>query len=306
MPSLKNFSLYESSIKTINFNTTPYSLSSDNVIVEIDSENRKYVVSSNVEMMVNADKSYFSHIETNDLICFNDEFIVFNEFNEETGHADNVFLGNVKKNILVFRLPKKISKGPFSEIFKVAEHYPGPKKIYIDCSSTLFMDSKSVSGMMELIEKSEYKENSICFYKPSYKFLTYLKLANIEKNVPVKESGETFIDHFIDKKQFADKKQMKNNYVITDKADNYVAAPENVISVGRLNNTCDIVLSDENISRIHALIINIHNSLYVIDCHSTNFTYINGWKIPPYRLNQLKVNDTIVFGRNACFNIKQI
>ncbi len=304
MPSLKNFSIYESVIKNINFNVTPYSITLGDTIFEIDSENDGYIISSNTEFMINAGKCYFSSVKTNDLLFFNDEFIIFNP---EAGYADNhIFLGKVKDDkdkILIFKLPKKISKGPFNDILKIIQKYSDIRKIFIDAGSVLFMDSKAISGMIELIQKD--KNKSVYFYKPSYKFKTYLTLANIEKMISVKSSAHPFIDQFIDKrKEMIDKNQMNHSYLITDKVNNYLLAPENVITVGRMKDTCDILLSDESISRLHAVIVNTNNSLSVIDLGSTNSTYINGWKVSSYLLNQLKVNDVITFGRNIYFYIK--
>jgi len=307
MPSLKNFSLFESEISTSNFNDIPYSISYDDILIEIDCENQKHIISANIEFMKNAEKCYYSHIKTNDLISFNNEFIIFSQENSRDGNSP--FIGKIKtdqEKILVFKLPRKTSKRAYNDIRKYIDTYPEEKNIYIESSSTQYMDSDSISSMIELIRKMEQEKRTLFFYNPGDKFNTYLKLANIMKLVPVKASENSAVDTFIKSRSSYVYKQSLNRYVVTDNVTNYIVEPETVISIGRLNKSCDICLTDERVSRIHALIINTNNSLYVIDCLSTNFTYINGWKITEHCLNKLKVNDIVVFGKNMHFKIKQI
>ncbi|QTA82519.1 STAS and FHA domains-containing protein [Desulfonema limicola] len=307
MPSLKKFSLFESEITASNFNTTPYSISYDDILMEIDCENQKHIISANTEFVINGEKCYYSQIKTNDLISFNNEFIIFSqEYNRD---ENSPFIGKIKTDqgkIMVFKLPRKTSRRAYIDILKTIDDYPQEKNIYIECNSIQYMDSESISSMIDLIRKMEQEKRSIFFYNPGDKFNTYLKLANIMKLVPVKISENNSIDDFIKNRVSYGFKQSQNRYVVTDNFTNYIVEPETVISIGRLNKSCDICLTDERVSRIHALIVNTSNSLYVIDCLSTNFTYINGWKTPAYCLNKLKVNDIVVFGKNMHFKIKQI
>lgn len=307
MPSLKKFSLFESELSTSNFNAVPYSISYDDILIEIDKENHEHIISANIELMVNAEKCYYSQVRTNDLISFNNEFIIY--CLESSHNGNSPFLGKIKtgrEKILIFKLPRKISKRVYIDIIKNIDKYPQERNIYIECGLTQYMDSESINSMIKLIRKTEQERRSLFFYNPGDKFTSYLQLANIINMVPVKASDNNEIDNFIKSRALSLYEQSQNRYVVTDNFTNYIVEPETVISIGRLNNSCDICLTDERVSRIHALIVNTANSLYVIDCLSTNFTYINGWKAAPYCLNKLKVNDIVVFGKNMHFKIKQI
>ncbi|MEE4356688.1 MAG: FHA domain-containing protein [Desulfococcaceae bacterium] len=208
--------------------------------------------------------------------------------------------------MLVCQLPRKSSGRSFAEIHKIIKNYPAEKKIYIDCSAIRFMDSESVSCMVDMIRQMKSEGRSLYFYKPGERFITYIELANIRKMVSLITSGNELLDRYIKQKQSGSNSHCQNRYIITDNINNYVIKPEMIISVGRLDNTCDIILQDEQVSRIHALLLNTGNALYAVDCGSTNLTYINGWKSEPYCLNSLKVNDSIVFGNKSYFRIRQI
>jgi hypothetical protein len=298
MPSLKTFSLYSSAVESADFITMPYVMKFGDTIIEIDSEDDKYMVTSNVKLRVNADRCYFSEIKTNDLIHIEDKFIVFSE---SCGFGD-IFLGHFidnQKDIFVFRLPEKVSEKALDEIREIVKPGHGTKKIiYVNSDSVQYMDTKSIGAMMELMQESKDRKDSIWFYMPSYKFKTYLGLANIERMIPVKELRDKEVEAFTHSRQTA-------RYMLAGDKD-YLIECETAITVGRSDEAGRICLSDESVSRIHAIIVNIRNVLYVIDHCSTNFTYINYRKIPPYSLQQLKADDILVFGQNSYFKIRAV
>lgn len=310
MPSLKCFSLFESKIETVNFTAFPHTILLDSCRIEIDRRGKIHAIDCDKEVVLNAMPCKNATIRTNDLITFENEFLIFNAENSASG--SNTFIGKVRNRqsqdrILIFKLPKKLSKRAFADIEKKISAYPEIKHSYIDSSEIQYMDSESISTMLDLIGQAGEKGHKLFFYRPSYKFDTYMKLANIEKRVAVKPGNEEAINRFIDSRTPDD--STRNRYMISgnnQQAQQAIINPEAVISLGRLNNACDMVFSSESISRIHALFVNCNNSLYIIDCRSTNHTFVNGWKIEPYVLHHLKVNDIIALGNDVHFKVKQI
>ena len=70
----------------------------------------------------------------------------------------------------------------------------------------------------------------------------------------------------------------------------------NEISIGRdVDN--DIIIADYSISKCHAKIIIKYNSYFIVDCHSTNLTYINDREIQSGVNIELPVDGEIAFGR---------
>lgn len=64
--------------------------------------------------------------------------------------------------------------------------------------------------------------------------------------------------------------------------------------IGRNEEAVDGVISFSNkISRKHCLITKINHNYFVQDLDSTNCTYVNGTRIPPYELMQLEQNDLL-------------
>ena len=279
----------------------PHELSFENTVLEIDSENQEYLISANAELMVNVRKCFFSQIKTHDLIFFRDTFIVFNEALSNP-HDTDVFIGHFnenQENLFVFKLPEKVSDQSFEDIRKSIGHdHQGPPKLYIDCQSVLYMDSKAINGMMALIQDMKNEKNEICFYAPSYKFRTYLELANIDRLVPLKTKSDAWVDHLIREKP------MGQGCKIANDSEEHHIGRERLISIGRQNSKCDISLSDPSVSRVHAVMIHMNGELYVVDCGSTNFSYVNHRKIMPYCLNPLKINDIVVFGHDTYFKIR--
>lgn len=69
--------------------------------------------------------------------------------------------------------------------------------------------------------------------------------------------------------------------------------------IGRDKKQVDLVLSDPQISRLHAQITNQNNSYYIEDIHSKNGTFHNGQPIKSHQIIELSDGDTIIFASNA-------
>jgi hypothetical protein len=300
MPLLITLSVISDALESIPVNNgKPFTLTSGNLILEIAWENGQYFVSCNQELQINFARCYFAKLATDDLIFFQNRFIIFQE-NADTEN-NKLFVCNFLKNgknTFFFKLPEKIYTPIFSSIFKVAACHRTVKQLYIDCRATQYMNNQSVEDMLNLARKLKERRIAVCFYEPCQKFLSYLKLANIEKLIPVKYSNEAAFDNTI-------KALRASDYVITQNGTDYVIQPEKVLCVGRANASSHISLADRYVSRTHALIVNISDRLYVIDCSSGNHTFINEDKITPLCLYRLFAEDAISFGGNENFRIEQ-
>ena len=308
MPSLKTFSLFESKLNTINIESFPYHLASSGASITIEQEGQRYSVSSQAEIMVNNQKCRKSPILSSDLIRLGDDFIIFYEDNSYI--RISTLVGKIRlhgNRYHIFKLPKKSSQRPFAEIHAYLLKHTDAKNVYIDVSAIQYMDSDAIGKMIELIQAMKQQKRDLLFYHPSYKFLTYLKLANIEKFVALASTPNPEMEVFInDRESGHSRGHSASRYILTDNRYHHFLDAETVISVGRLNNTCDICLEDERVSRIHAVLLNSNHFPYIIDCRSTNHTFVNGWKLLPYRLRSLKVNDIIAFGQRTHYKVKQI
>ncbi len=86
--------------------------------------------------------------------------------------------------------------------------------------------------------------------------------------------------------------------LITDSGDisqEFELNSPNVI-IGRAPQS-NVVISDSDISRLHAQIVTTSQGFFVSDLGSTNGTYINGVAIKPKQMLQLKSNDQVNLGR---------
>ena len=160
------------------------------------------------------------------------------------------------------------------------------------------MNNQAIENMLNLARKLKERRIAVCFYDANQKFLSYLKLANIEKLIPLRYANDAAFANTI--KTFC-----ASDYVITKNGNDYVIKSGRVLCVGRANPSSHINLADRYVSRTHALIVNISDRLYVIDCCSGNFTFINEEKITPMCLYQLFAEDAISFGGNENFKIEQ-
>jgi hypothetical protein len=300
MPLLITFSVISDAIESVPVNNSnPFTLTSGNLILEIASEKGRYIVSCNKELQINFARRYFATLETDDLICFQNRFIIFKE-NVDTEH-NKLFVCNFLKNgknTFLFKLPDKIYTPIFSSVFKIAAKHRTVKQLYIDCRATQYMNNQAVEDMLNLTGKLQERRIAACFYEPSQKFLSYLKLANIEKLIPLRYANGAAFDNSI-------KSLRTSDYAINRNGDDYIIKAGMVLCVGRANASSHISLADRYVSRTHALIVNIFDRLYVIDCSSCNFTFINEEKITPLCLYRLFAEDAISFGGNENFKIEQ-
>ena len=300
MPSLQIFSFNSSTIKTIPFITLPYSLNSGDTIVEIDFRNTHFMIAGSKKIKINNMNCYFNKIENNDLIKTNDECIIFNE--ETINTPNSFFLGNfIYKDInsLLFTLPVKTSEQYFVEIKNTLTSSLDKKKIFINCNLVSYMDSSALSAMLDLIDITISKRHKLHFYSPNSKFKSYLQLAKIQKKVPIMEAKIPQIEQFIHQGR------VTANYCIANEFQKHNISSNIINYIGRLTSVCNILLNDNQISRIHSAIIIINNIPYLLDCGSANQTYINNKKIKHFSLYQLKVDDTIIFGNSSNYTLKE-
>lgn len=73
------------------------------------------------------------------------------------------------------------------------------------------------------------------------------------------------------------------------------------------SNDCNIVLKSRHVSRIHAKIIKNNNHIYIVDCSSTNGTYINGndIRIDKERQYEISAGDIVTLA-DIDFYIKEV
>jgi len=310
MITLKHFSLFEPNIDKLAFKAWPVKLSFDDYQFEIRSENSRFFISGNQPFCINNQKCSISEIIPGDLINFENEFIFFDK--KKGDKNTGVFLGKIqvpedKDKLLIFKLSRKNAAEDYDEIFEFMMRLPEAAKIFVDASATQFMDSQAIQSMMALLKKARGAKRSLFFYNPSQKFISYLKLANIEKKTPVMPSVNPHIDQFIERhSQNTRIHPGAIHFFISDRLNRNIILPETVLLVGRLNPNCGLVLSDNQISRVHALFINTDARLFLMDCHSTNLSFINGQQVAPYCLKPLKNKDLVDFGQSSHFIIEQI
>lgn len=66
------------------------------------------------------------------------------------------------------------------------------------------------------------------------------------------------------------------------------------ILVGR-EDSCDIRFASLQISKVHAEILQDDRGYIVVDCGSSNGTYLNSFKLPPYHQHRLEVGSELHF-----------
>ena len=310
MISLKHFSFFSTNVDVLTFEGLPLDISFDDFKFNIQYEKSKFFIRSNRQIFINSHKCATAEIVPGDLVNFDHEFILFSGTTKLSGN--NVFVGKIQitgidDKLLVFRLSRKNTLKDFTDITETMKRLPDAGKIFVDVSATQFMDSLAIQGMLTLIHQAREAKRSLFFYNPSQKFNTYLKLANIEKMVPLMSTPNRHIDQFIEKRAAsAQRHSGASHFSISDHINSISVLPESVLSAGRLNTSCGLLLTDSQISRVHVLFINTDARLFLIDCNSTNFSYINGLKVTPYFLHPLKDKDIVTFGQKSHFTIKQI
>ena len=94
------------------------------------------------------------------------------------------------------------------------------------------------------------------------------------------------------RKEILDESASKRNaYLVRRKKDEIISLSKEVFVIGKLPSVCDYVIADNPaISRLHAIIrYNDNTDQYaIIDCDTTNHTYLNGRRIPEEHAEILK------------------
>ena len=88
-----------------------------------------------------------------------------------------------------------------------------------------------------------------------------------------------------------EKAAKRNAYLIRRKKDEIIALSKDVFIIGKISEVCDYVIADNPaISRLHSIIrYNEATDEYsIIDCDTTNHTYLNGHRIPSEHAEILK------------------
>lgn len=71
------------------------------------------------------------------------------------------------------------------------------------------------------------------------------------------------------------------------------------LSIGKVKESVDIVLSDKSVSRLHAQIFQKEKEIYIRDCNSTNGTRVNGLLLNAEEVMVLEDEDEVMIG-NVC------
>ncbi len=72
---------------------------------------------------------------------------------------------------------------------------------------------------------------------------------------------------------------------------------ESSMVIGKLEDRVDVVINDPSVSRIHAKCENEGNRYFVEDLNTTNGTYLNECKMIPYKIEEIKDGDRLMFGQ---------
>jgi ABC-type multidrug transport system ATPase subunit/ABC-type multidrug transport system permease subunit len=77
---------------------------------------------------------------------------------------------------------------------------------------------------------------------------------------------------------------------------------QTTVSIGRSNS--DIIIKADDLSQLHAQLVYDGNHVYIIDCNSTNGTYLNGKRLSNTRPELLKKEDNVLFGKQSKLLVK--
>ncbi len=132
----------------------------------------------------------------------------------------------------------------------------------------------------DLTDKMSYNENS--------EFAETTILMDETREVIMEDKPKEFCLISMNPKQYKNLIPDKNNIVI-----------------GSMKNTCDYVLSEKGISRMHAKILKKETGLYLLDLNSTNGTYLNEQSVVPGKEYQLEEGDVISIAKVATFAVTE-
>ena len=292
------FALDSTSIRFIPCKELPCRLFDHNAtIIELDEQDNQNMVASNQKILINNREVYFSSIDTHDVIVYKKTiFVIINTINY---NHNFFFIGCIAyKNLtsLLFAAPKRIDNSFFKELLQVLSDN-NLKQIIINCKDVFYMDGDAISALIELIDKADNCHCSLLFYSSSSKFISYLTLSNIGKKITRIEKDEA-IETAMDASVHMD---TPIPFVLKNSMTTYPVRHDIVNYVGRIENLCNVLLKTPLVSRLHSAIFRINNCVYLIDCGSTNGTYINDKKTTPFTLQALKLNDKIFFGSDMAF-----
>ena len=307
MPFVLSFSFNSATMKPIYIEKTPYNLLDNDTIVEIDldKEKKAYMIASNKEMLRNNSKVFFSEIKDNDIIvCGSSLFVICDTDHKDKDGKKCYFVGIIKNknsNALMFKAPSKIYKSFFNEIYKIFTCYTYiSSQLIIDCKNISYMDNDSIESMISLLTDSRNKKYSVYFYSPSTKFDSYLKLSNITKLTRIIKQNSGFEQKY----NYLSCPAPSYRFFLRSKYARYEVIPNMINYVGRSDNLCSVFLHDDTISRVHAAIFILQNLIYILDCGSTNGTFINNKRIVPFTLCLLRIHDTVFFGDSIEFSVE--
>lgn len=78
-----------------------------------------------------------------------------------------------------------------------------------------------------------------------------------------------------------------------------------VFRIGRERSYVDLCVADLVVSRSHCEIIHRDGHWYVRDCNSSNYTYVNGFRIPPNTDHCLSYGDEIMIA-NVRYRFEEV
>ena len=85
----------------------------------------------------------------------------------------------------------------------------------------------------------------------------------------------------------------KTPYIMRKFNEERVAINKSVFRIGKERNCADFYIANDKVSRNHADIITRGTQYYIIDLNSTNYTYLNGKRIPAQCEVELRDGDLI-------------
>lgn len=298
---IATFKLDSTAIKFISCEELPCRLfDKGTTIIELDELDNSSMVASNQKILLNNKKVYFSSVSPKDIIVY--QMSVFVLINKSDYNDTSCFTGYVLyKNLpaALFSAPKRVYDSFFKEIIELVFSNSKLEQIIINCNAVLYMDGSAIAAMIELIDRVNSCHCRLLFYSPSEKFVSYLKLSNIRRMTHLVEKNKT-IDAVIKSALYVDSHMQ---FVLENSKNSYPVWHNRVNYVGRIDSLCNIMLQTPLVSRLHSAIFILNHHIYLIDCGSTNGTYINNKKLTPFTLHTLKVSDTILFGSSTPFRL---
>lgn len=270
------------------------------ITIDLDYQNQDIIVKSTRPVCVNNQATRFARVAFGDVIGWDNWVFILAP---ECPYGSQLFYtGRVKyKNTpaFLFTAPEQVYAGFFLQLSQMISYYPEIRQIVINCQAVTYMDSESVSAMISLVHLARNQHCDLYFYAPSHRFHSYLTLSNTGKfitEIPPVASIQNSMNGICPN-------EGQNLFVLGNMDCFYGLKPDRVIFIGRSAEVCSIRIDDPSVSRVHAAMLIIRNSLYVIDLKATNGTYINDKQVPSMTLRAVKVNDQLFFGYTSPFKM---